>query len=189
MSHYPIMLDLEGKDAVVIGGGKVANRKIKSLVEAGAKVTVVSPRVNENVKKLVQREQINWIKKQAEAEDYQDAFVVIAATNDPDVNQCIAAQTRKNQLVNVVDDPGTGNFSVPAKLSRGRLTIAVSTGGASPIIAKRIRDELAQTYDSTYEEYMDYLFDCRQKIKRMTINEPEKQKLLEECTSFWEKKS
>ncbi len=183
------MLDLYGKDAVVIGGGKVANRKIRSLVEAGASVTVVSPEVTANIKKLVQQGQINWIKKQVEAKDYQDAFVVIAATNGPDVNQRIAAQAGKHQLVNVVDDPDNGNFHVPAKLSRGRLTIAVSTGGASPILAKRIRDELAQTYDTTYEDYMDHLFDCRQKIKRMTLSEQEKRKILEECVSSWEKKS
>ncbi|WP_257348479.1 NAD(P)-binding protein [Pseudalkalibacillus decolorationis] len=180
MSHYPIMINLQGKKAVVIGGGKVAYRKILSLLEAKAEVTVVSPAVIVEVKTLIDKNGVSWYKKQVEATDYQDAFIVIAATNRKETNQEVAEQAGSHQLVNIVDQPNLGNFHVPAKLTRGKLTIAVSTGGASPILAKKIRDDLSKTYDETYEDYLEDLFKYREKIKQMPLSEQEKRTRLVE---------
>lgn len=163
---YPITLELQGKSVVIAGGGTVAYRKIQSLMKAGANVTVVSPEAVDPIKDLDEEGSLLWIQKPVEDKDYEDAFIIIAATNKPEVNQQIAEIAKSRQLVNVVDEPSLGNFSVPAIVRRGRLLIAVSTGGASPVLAKRIKKELQDIYTSDYEGFTAFLYECRQLIKK-----------------------
>lgn len=158
------MLDIVQKKAVVVGGGRIAYRKITSLLKAGAHVTVISPDVHECVKELVDAQRIEWHKKVFQKEDVMNAFIVIAATNDKKINAKVHQNTSSQQLINVVDDKDISNFHVPAKLSRGKLTIAVATEGASPALAKLIRDDLAKVYDETYEDYVNFLAFAREKI-------------------------
>ncbi|MDQ0176529.1 NAD(P)-binding protein [Bacillus chungangensis] len=180
MGTYPIMLHVKNKNVIVVGGGKVAYKKITSLLIAGADITVISPTVISPIKKLVDERQIRWLQKTVKREDLRDAFVIIAATNNEKVNKLIAQSSSSHQLVNVVDNQKTGNFQVPATLRRGKLTIAVATSGASPKLAKMIRNELAEIYDESYESYLDFLYQYREKIKQLKLDDRTKDRMLEE---------
>lgn len=189
MESYPIMLDLRGKEAVVVGGGKVAYRKMTSLIKAGANVTVISPNLYERVEQLLAVDQITWHEKSFEEDDLATAMIVIAATNNKKVNEQVVQCSAHHQLVNVVDNQELSNFHVPAKLSRGKLTIAVATGGASPLLAKNIRDELAVIYDESYGNYLEFLADAREKIHETKLDSAAKSNLLHEVTDVSRYKS
>jgi precorrin-2 dehydrogenase/sirohydrochlorin ferrochelatase len=143
-------------------------------------VTVVSPDVIHVMQELVRQHDVTWRKKKYEPEDIEHAMLVIAATNHKAVNRDIAEQAKDHQLVNVVDQPELGNFQVPAVLRRGKLTITVSTDGASPILARKIRDDLSGTYDERYEAYFDFLNVCRERIKAENMSPERKSDLLKQ---------
>lgn len=182
MKSYPIMLDLTNKQVVIIGGGRIAYRKIIGLLQAGAKITVISPEINQNIEELFIAERITWHKKEFEQADLDIAFIVIAATDNPLVNNQVALSVGVHQLVNVVDDQSLSNFHVPAKLTRGNLTISVATGGASPTLAKVIRDELAEVYDDSYKDYLVFLAKSRLNIKHTNLDTMTKKYLLKIIT-------
>ncbi|MDM5339829.1 NAD(P)-binding protein [Fictibacillus enclensis] len=177
---YPIVLELKGKQAVVVGGGTVAFRKIQGLLEAGAFVQVISPEATDEIKSLHAANKVMWKQKKAEPVDYEGAFIIFAATNDPVANQEVVRYAGPSRLVNVVDQPTLGSFTVPAVARRGRLVLSVSTGGASPILAKRIRNDLLAAYPEDYAAYTEFLFYCREKLKKWKASPDEKQKLLHE---------
>ncbi|MFC7395298.1 NAD(P)-binding protein [Scopulibacillus cellulosilyticus] len=178
MTHYPINLDLTGKKAVVVGGGHVASRRIAFLLQSNACVSVVSPDVSNAINQFIENRQVTWYRKNFEPEDIIDAFIVIAATNDKDVNRQIADSAGSRQLVNVVSQPELGNFEVPAVLKRGKLTISVSTNGASPSLAKKIRDNLSDRFDESYDDYLEFLFTCRKKIQESSLPIEDKKTIL-----------
>ncbi|WP_181832977.1 NAD(P)-binding protein [Bacillus taeanensis] len=180
MTSYPLHIKLENKEAVVIGGGKIAERKINSLLHAGAKVTVVSPALTANLEKIANDKILIWKKMLFHPKHVQTAFIVIAAANDKKVNALVANSVSHQQLINVVDQPELGNFHVPSVLKRGKLTITVSTEGASPLLAKKIKNELSTLYDDSYESYLEFLFECRHKIKSFIQDSAYKQQLLKE---------
>lgn len=180
MEAYPIMLSMKGKEAVVVGGGAIAYRKLIGLLEAGALVTVISPQLHEKIEKLYNESRIYWKKKEFEPTDIASAWLIIAATNSHVVNELVAVSARKHQLVNIVDNAEISNFHVPAKLTRGELTISVATGGASPILAKTIRDELSVVYDDSYTDYVQFLAEVREKIKHTTLDQATKMQYLKE---------
>ncbi|ANB59575.1 NAD(P)-binding protein [Anoxybacteroides amylolyticum] len=161
---YPVMLQIANKPVVVVGGGDVAERKVVGLLEANAAVTVVSPAVTKALKELAENGKIHWKEKLFSADDIDGAFLVIAATNDRHVNETVAQVAKPHQLINIVDDPERSNFHVPSVVRRGKLTISVSTNGASPTLAKQIRNEIANIYDEEYERYVDFLLACRRYI-------------------------
>ncbi|KAF0993884.1 bifunctional precorrin-2 dehydrogenase/sirohydrochlorin ferrochelatase [Geobacillus sp. TFV-3] len=153
---YPVILHLRGRRVVVVGGGKVAARKIHGLLEAGAEIVMIAPEAEPELQALAAGGMIVWKKKRFDPDDLAGAFLVIAATNDRKVNEAVA-QAAPGQLVNVVDDPERCDFHVPAVVRRGALTIAVSTGGASPALARRIRRELEEKYGEEYGPYLEFL--------------------------------
>jgi precorrin-2 dehydrogenase / sirohydrochlorin ferrochelatase len=177
-SSYPIMVHLNGKRVVVVGGGKVAERKVSSLLETGASIIVISPEVTERLKKLASEEKIEWQQVEYSSGDIADAFMIFAATDDHVLNQRIRQEAGDHQLVMMADDPEGSDFHVPASLQRGRMTIAVSTGGASPKLARHIREQLEQQFDSSYADYLDFLYQTRQKILREVEDPLLKNKLL-----------
>ncbi|PTX63238.1 precorrin-2 dehydrogenase/sirohydrochlorin ferrochelatase [Melghirimyces profundicolus] len=178
MNHTPIMLNLHGRPAVVIGAGKVAARRSRWLLEAGARVTVVAPEAGGEIRTLAGEGKLHWRKKAFEPADLHDAWVVVAATDSAEVNRKVAEAAGSRQLVNVVDRPSLGNFHVPVRLNRGRLTLSVSTGGASPFLARMIRDELAEQYDESWREKLDRLYREREKIRTSGLSEEEKRRRL-----------
>ncbi|MCD4839156.1 siroheme synthase [Neobacillus sedimentimangrovi] len=165
------MIKLEGKKVVVIGGGKVAERKVTGLLETGAQIFLVTPEATPELQRLAQEEQIIWHKRNFLETDLMGAFMIFAATNDSQLNQHIKNVAQPHQLVIIVDDPKKSDFHVPARLQRGKLTIAVSTSGANPTLAKRICKQLEQQFDEKYKDYLEFLFLKRQWILK-EIKEP-----------------
>ena len=136
---YPVFLDLEGRRCVVVGGGEVANRKARKLLQARAEVVVISPQVRPELESVA----VEVRNRPYEEGDLEGAFLAFAATDSREVNAAVAREAHaRGILVNVADRPSEGSFAVPSVLRRGRMQVAVSTGGASPALARRIRGEL-----------------------------------------------
>jgi precorrin-2 dehydrogenase / sirohydrochlorin ferrochelatase len=174
---YPVMLNIANQHVVVIGGGKVAERKIHGLLEAKANITVVAPTITSGIQQLEAAGKLIWRQKTFSPDDLEEAWVVIAATNNRDVNEAVAKAAKPYQLINIADDPERSNFHVPAVIRRGRLTIAISTGGASPTAAQQIRRRLEELYDDDYGRYIDFLYECRQWILRNVHDEQKRKEL------------
>jgi len=156
---YPIYLDVKDKKCIIVGGGKVAYRKVCSLKEAGAEVVVVSP---ETCPEIANEEGLTLVKKDYDESILDGALLVIAATDNDAVNKKAALDARKrNIIVNVVDRPELCSFIVPSTINRGDLCISISTGGASPAVAKSVREELEVVFGSEYEEYLNLLTKMR----------------------------
>ncbi|KXY31732.1 precorrin-2 dehydrogenase [Bacillus cereus] len=177
---YPLTVRVDKKRVVVIGGGKVAGFKIIPLLKQGADIVVVSTELDANLVKLVEEKQIRWYQRAYEKSDIKDAFLVVAATSDSVLNEQIAEDAAVNQLVNVITNPESGNVHFPAAIHRGLLNVAVSTGGASPKLAKKIRDDIANKYDEKYEPYLDFLYEVRLKVKELQVEKRQKNILLQE---------
>ncbi|MCH4567142.1 NAD(P)-binding protein [Bacillus sp. ES1-5] len=177
---YPLTVRVEKKRVVVIGGGKVAGFKIIPLLKQGADIIVISPELDANLVKLVEEKQIRWYQREYEKSDIQGAFLVVAASGDAVLNEQVAEDSTENQLVNVITNPESGNVHFPAAIHRGLLNVAVSTGGASPKLAKKIRDDIANKYDEAYEPYLDFLYEVRIKVKELQIEKRERNILLQE---------
>lgn len=161
--NYPIMIDLKGKEITVIGGGKIAYRKVNNFLKFGYEVTVVSREFIEDFKKIENK--IKIIKDEYSEIYIKDSFIVVAATNNKKVNESIGMFCRtNNKLVNVIDDPKLSNFIVPSCVKRGDLVISISTGGKSPSLASKIRKDLEIQYDDSYEEYLILLGELREQI-------------------------
>ncbi|WEG12993.1 NAD(P)-dependent oxidoreductase [Pullulanibacillus sp. KACC 23026] len=178
MSGYPIVLDIKGRTALIIGGGQVAFRKMENLVRGEARVTVISPNLHPSFKGYLERGEMTWIKRDYEEGDEETAFIVIAATDDKALNAIIAKRVSDHQLLNVVSQPSLGNFSSPALVTRGKLTIAIATEGASPLLTKRIKQELEERFEPEFDKYVDFLGQCRALIKNDQLKEQEKHLLL-----------
>lgn len=145
MPYLPLNIDVRGKSILVAGGGAVAGRKIRALMDAGATVHVVAPHVSPEILPLVDNNSITLSLRPYQSSDLSGTFLVIAATSDPHVNRSIATDARQRGiLVNVVDAPDSGNCLFPARLRRGDLEITVSTNGTCPGFAAAIRDLLAE---------------------------------------------
>ncbi|HHT7236651.1 MULTISPECIES: NAD(P)-binding protein [Bacillus] len=177
---YPLTVRVDKKRVVVIGGGKVAGFKIVPLLKQGADIIVISTELDANLVKLVEKKQIRWYQREYEKNDIDDAFLVVAATSDSALNEQIAEDASVNQLVNVITNPESGNVHFPAAIHRGLLNVAVSTGGASPKLAKKIRDDIANKYDETYESYLDFLYEVRIKVKGLQVEKRQRNILLQE---------
>jgi len=166
MSNYPATLvDLE-QGAVVVGGGVVAARKVQGLLDAGARVTVIAPQLTRELKELERAQRIAVILRAYQTSDLKNARVVIAATDDPQVNQAVYDDARsRGILVNVVDDPAHCTFHVPAVVRRGPIAIAISTGGACPALAKRLRKEIETAVGAEYAQLATLLAELRPRAR------------------------
>ncbi len=164
---YPMMVDLTGKRCLVVGGGTVAERKVTLLLECGADVEVVSPVTTARLGALAASGAMRVRRRPVRPSDLSDAFLVVVATDDPQVNREVAERVRTTGgLVNVADDPEACSFLVPSVLRRGDLTIAISTGGGSPALAKKLRQRLEQTIGPEYEAYLAALRLLRDRARR-----------------------
>lgn len=164
--YYPLMLDLRGRLAIVIGGDRVAAEKANALAACGARVHVLSACVGLDMISLAEQRLVTLERRDYEPGALAGAFVVVAATSDQQLIEAIWAETQeRGQLVNIVDVPKYCNFIVPSILRRGQLTIAVSTEGASPALAKRIRHELEDHFPSNYGIYIKLASIVRQHMR------------------------
>lgn len=178
--RYLISLDLTSKKCLVVGGGNVAERKVLSLLECGALVYVVSPDLTPVLKSLFEESLIQYRQGKYQSSDLADKFLVIGAAGTETVNRQVADDcAQRNLIVNIVDDPTKGSFFVPASLKRGSLTIAVSTGGKSPLLARKIKEELENAYGTHYEEFLDLLGYLREDVIKNVADPEKKKKILE----------
>ncbi len=181
MKYYPAFLDLKDKKAVILGGGKVAERKVRLLLQAGASVTVVSPDVTARLRDLVNRGLLRHVKRTYKKGDLKNAFIVIAGTSSSVINRKIARDAR--HLVNVVDIPSEGNYIVPSILKRGPLTIAISTEGSSPALSRAIRKELERQYSSEFALYLKFVERVRKKAMKDIAEAKRREKFLKSLAS------
>jgi len=171
MKYYPINLNISGRKCIVIGGGNVAERKILSLLECGADVTVISPSLTKNIKRLVDEYRINFIKRNYKKGDLKGAFIVVAATNDSKVNKEVAKEAKKKKvMINVVDSPKLCDFISPSVIRRGDLVISISTGGKFPAFSKKIRIMLEKIIGKEYGMELDRLVIFREKFKKQKFH-------------------
>lgn len=151
MGFYPVSLELEGRDCLVIGGGRVAVRKARGLLACGGLVTVISPELVPELAAMEESGEILWQRRPYSQGDLAGFFLVIAATDDQDVQRRIHEEAEKlGVLLNVADVPQYCNFILPATLRRGDLAISVSTGGRSPALARNLRLQLEKTFGEEY---------------------------------------
>ncbi len=160
--YYMACLDLQGMAALVVGAGRIALEKIEGLLVAGAEVHVVASQVDDAVERLADEGRITVTRRNYEATDVDAAFIVIAATDDPDVNRQIHDDCRDRQkLINVVDTPRLCNFILPAVIRQGPIAVAVSTGGASPALAKRLKREIGSFLGPEHARLAELLNEVR----------------------------
>jgi len=180
LSLYPINLDLSGKTCVVIGGGKVALRKVKTLLQAQAKVTVIAPSLTASLAKLAQAEVIFYKQKEYMSGDMTGFFLAVCATDSSFINAAAAKEAKaKHILVNVVDHSFPSDFTVPAQVSRGDLLLTVSTGGKSPALARQLRIDLEKEYGDTYGILLDMIEKVRLELKMILVDSKERE-------AFWQ---
>lgn len=171
---YPVYLNLKNKRVVVIGGGEVAERKVESLLATGAKITVVSPEVTARLESLAESNRIELHRRPYIDGDCDNATLVFSATDDPAVSSKIADTSA---LVNTADQPELCDFIMPAVMRRGDIAIAISTGGSSPGLAARIRDEIAEIIGPEYGKLAELLRSVRPEILKR-VPDPEQRKAL-----------
>jgi len=180
--YYPISLNVQGKKCLVVGGGNVALRKVQALIEHGADVEIVSPNFCPELNKLAKEEVIRAIYRNYKPEDLEDAFVAIAATDDVNINENVAAEARRlGILVNVVDDPNNSDFIAPSYFRRGDIIVAVSTSGRSPALARKIRRELEKSFQAEYAQLALVADEVRSELKQqgVTVSNDAWQKVLD----------
>lgn len=165
MNYYPVNLKIEGRPCLVVGGGRVGTRKVKGLMQCGARVVVVSPVASLAIERLAAKGRIEWRKKDYEPSDLSDFFLVIGATSDQEVNWQISRDAEKRHMIfNIADVPDACNFILPSVIRRGPLTVTVSTSGQSPAFAKSLRRELESMFGPEYELFLAVMGGIRKKL-------------------------
>ncbi|MBI5875237.1 MAG: bifunctional precorrin-2 dehydrogenase/sirohydrochlorin ferrochelatase [Deltaproteobacteria bacterium] len=180
MRYYPIFLDIKRKPCVVIGGGTVAERKVVSLLDAGARVLVISPELTPALKKLASKKKIGYCPKSYEQGDLKGFFLAYSATNNTKVNRAVFSEAKGQAvLLNVVDVPALCNFIVPSVVDRGDLLIAISTSGKSPAMAKKIRQQLEKEFGKEYAVFLEIMGKIRDKLLTVSKESDKNKKIFE----------
>jgi precorrin-2 dehydrogenase / sirohydrochlorin ferrochelatase len=176
---YPVFLNVAGRRCLVVGGGRVAGRKAEKLAEAGARVTVVAPDVTEELERMAAGGSIALEKRPYESGEAAGYFLVITSTDNPEVNRLVSGDAeRAGRPVNVVDVPELCNFFVPSIVRRGDLQIAISTAGAAPSLAKKIRKDLEALFPASYERLLERLRVFREELMRREKAEERRKEIL-----------
>jgi len=166
-AYYPVFVDLEGRRCLIIGGGLVAERKVTTLLKYGAAITVVSPTLTRRLSRYVRQRKIWHVARPFRANDLHGAWLVYAATDDQRINELVSrAASRRRVFANIVDEPRLCSFIAPAQVKQGDLVIAISTGGGSPALAKRIRQELQHLLGPHYGRMLRLLEQLRPQVQR-----------------------
>ncbi|MBW2582186.1 MAG: bifunctional precorrin-2 dehydrogenase/sirohydrochlorin ferrochelatase, partial [Deltaproteobacteria bacterium] len=165
MRYYPVHLDIQNRNVLVVGGGSVGTRKVKTLLDCGARVTVVSPEVSRQLRELAASGDIILAERSYQSEDLTGVFVVIGATDDERLNQQISSDAdRLNTLCNIADRPEVSNFILPSIVQRDDLVITISTSGQSPALAKKLRKTLENQFGEEYGTLLQLMGAIRKKL-------------------------
>ena len=169
-AYYPVFLDIGSRKCVVVGGGQVALRKVRALLECRADVLVISPDLCAGLGQLAESGEIHIINREYQEGDLEGAFVAIVATGDGETNLRVAEEARrKAALVNVVDNPENCDFIAPSYIRRGDVTIAISTAGRSPALARKIRNRLERDFGNEYASLALLINEVRAEVKEQGI--------------------
>ncbi|MEX0337267.1 NAD(P)-dependent oxidoreductase [Vibrio tubiashii] len=181
MQYFPLFIDLNHKPVLVVGGGEVASRKVDSLIRAGADVTIVSPQVEDYLAKLVANEECRWVQGFYYEELLEQKYVQVWATTDnPNLNHQVHHDAkRQGILVNVVDDQPYCDFITPSIINRGRIQLAISSGGAAPVLIRNVREKLEAVLPQNLSLQAEFAASKRADIK-------EKLPTVDERRKFWE---
>lgn len=181
MQYFPIFVDLTHKAVLVIGGGEVASRKVEMLIRAGAIVTLVSPKLEPALLELVHNDQCQWIQNFYSSELLSRDYVQVwATTNNPDLNHQVYKDAKRiGVLVNVVDDKPYCDFITPSVVNRGKVQIAISSGGASPVLVKKIRQSIESVLPQHVSLLAEFSSTKRETVQKMYAS-------VEERRKFWE---
>lgn len=178
--YYPIFLDIEDRTVVIIGGGNVCARKAETMMNYGARVTVVSPELTDEIEAWARDGKLQIRRKTYDEGDLDGANIVIASTDDQAVNEQIAADCRGRRIpVNVVDVTPLCEFIVPAIIEKGSVTLAVSTGGKSPALARTLKEDLQRLVGPEYAEVNDVLGTLRDSAKRVLPTDVDRKKFFD----------
>ena len=178
MRYYPIFLDIQNRDCLVVGGGSVGLRKVLTLIDCKAAVTVVSPVVHPKLQELSINDKITLKKRPYKPSDMNGMFLIIGATDDQALNQQIHAEAeRRGMLCNIADRPKACNFILPSIVKQGDLVIAISTSGKSPAFAKKLRQDLEKQLGNEYAVFLNLMGAIRKKLLAQN-HEPESHKHL-----------
>jgi siroheme synthase-like protein len=184
VSLFPIFVKLEGRLIVVVGGGTIAEGKIPGVLTAGARIRLIAPSITPQIAAWVRFGKIDWLPKEFEAEDLNGAFLVIAATSVPGVNETVFREAEaRGILCNAVDDIEHCHFYYGAVVQRGDLQIAISTNGKSPALAQRLRRELETEFGPEYEVWLQWLGAAREALRANDPSSETTKKLLHELAS------
>ena len=163
---YPVFLRLSGQPCLVVGGGPVAERKVGDLLECGAVVTVVAPTAQPGLERAATEGKLRWLARGFNEADLEGMFLAVVATDDRELNERIHRLAEVRGVpVNVVDQPELCSFIVPAVVRRGEFQLAVSTGGASPVLARKVKEELERKFPDHYGMIVRELEGIREELK------------------------
>ena len=178
MRYYPIHLDIQDKNCLVVGGGGVGTRKVQTLLKCGAIVTVVSPEISDRLRVLAESARLTLKPRPYRSEDIEGMFLVIGASDDETLNRQISSDAeRRNTLCNIADRPEKCNFILPSILRRDDLVITISTSGRSPALAKKLRQKLERQFGQEYGDFLKLMGAIRSRLLSQA-HEPEAHKPL-----------
>lgn len=177
-AYYPVYLNLQGRRCVIIGGGGVAEGKIARLLESGAEIRVISPDATRGIQRMADAGAIRWEPRPYRPGDLAGAFIAIAATNNREVNRRIFDEAEaRGVMLNAVDDPPNCSFIAPSIVQRGPVTVAISTGGASPALARKLRESLQESGDLAWADLANVMAAARARLRQkgmLTAIDPER---------------
>lgn len=180
MAYFPLFVELDGVRALVVGGGRVALGKVRQLRSFGARVTVAAPRLVAGLARLARERKIRWRRRPFRPGDLAGIRLAVAATDDQRVNELVSRLARRRRIpVNVVDQPALCTFVFPSVVRRGKLVLAISTGGASPALAKWIRRDLERRYGPEFRRLLAGMARARGQIKRKVTSAGRRKALFE----------
>src|SRR5688572_25565024 len=178
--YYPIYIDIEDRDVVIVGGGTVCARKAETMMRYGARVTIVSPTFTDEIEEWAGDGKLTLERKRYEDADLDGAVLVIASTDDQSVNEQVAADCRRRKIpVNVVDVTPLCEFIVPAIVESGSIQIAISTGGKSPAVARTLKEDLQRAIGPEYAEVNDVLFTLREGAKAILPTDADRKRFFD----------
>lgn len=179
MNYFPLLMNIDYKKVVIVGGGHVARQKVEALLQTKALVTVISPKVTEKLQHYINEGFVTWKENTFTPADLDDAALVFAVTNDEEVNNAVEEATQHWQLLSRADAKGRVDFINPAVVRRGDFVLTVSTSGASPGLTRQVKTELEEQFGVHYMQYVSFLREARQQILQVFTGDAKKQLLAE----------
>jgi precorrin-2 dehydrogenase/sirohydrochlorin ferrochelatase len=178
MKYYPINLNIKDRKCLVAGGGLVALRKVRRLVECEARIRIISPQIESQLAEIAQKENIQILYRKIRSDDFNDAFIIFAATNDTKINIAISKWAQqKNILCNIADQPDKSDFTLPSIIERGDLNITISTNGKSPALSKYLRKRLQNEFGQEYAALLNMMGKLRKILSEEVSSQKDRHKI------------